>query len=71
MPPPVRFVGARIKRLEDPRLLAGGGRYVDDLARPGAVHAVVCEAPTLTPTSGGWIRGGRSRSRRTGLPHRQ
>ncbi len=45
MPPPVRFVGARIKRLEDPRLLAGGGRYVDDLARPGTVHAVVVRSP--------------------------
>jgi carbon-monoxide dehydrogenase large subunit/6-hydroxypseudooxynicotine dehydrogenase subunit gamma len=45
MPSPVRFVGARIKRLEDPRLLAGGGRYVDDLAPPGAVHAVVVRSP--------------------------
>src|SRR5262245_58078886 len=45
MPPPVRFVGASIKRLEDPRLLAGGGCYVDDLARPGAVHAVVVRSP--------------------------
>ena len=41
----MKFVGARIKRLEDPRLLAGGGRYVDDLARPGVAHAVVVRSP--------------------------
>src|SRR5262245_44563086 len=45
MPAPVKFVGASIKRLEDPRLLAGGSRYVDDLARPDAVHAVVVRSP--------------------------
>ncbi|MBI2207639.1 MAG: xanthine dehydrogenase family protein [Candidatus Rokubacteria bacterium] len=33
--------GDRIKRLEDPRLLTGGGRYVDDLLRPGTAHAVI------------------------------
>jgi len=27
-------VGNSIKRLEDPRLLSGGGRYVDDIVRP-------------------------------------
>jgi len=37
----VRFIGVPIKRLEDPRLLVGGGRYVDDLVRPGTVHAVL------------------------------
>ncbi len=41
----MKFIGASIKRLEDPRLLAGGGRYVDDLARPGTVHAVVVRSP--------------------------
>jgi CO/xanthine dehydrogenase Mo-binding subunit len=41
----VRFVGAPIKRLEDPRLLAGGGRYVDDLSPPGTAHAVVVRSP--------------------------
>ncbi|MGH7306836.1 MAG: xanthine dehydrogenase family protein molybdopterin-binding subunit, partial [Candidatus Rokuibacteriota bacterium] len=41
----MKFIGASIKRLEDPRLLAGGGRYVDDLARPGMVHAVVVRSP--------------------------
>ncbi|HZO40324.1 MAG TPA: molybdopterin cofactor-binding domain-containing protein, partial [Methylomirabilota bacterium] len=37
----MRFIGVPIKRLEDPRLLVGGGRYVDDLVRPGTVHAVL------------------------------
>ena len=41
----MKFIGASIKRLEDPRLLAGGGRYVDDLTRPGTVHAVIVRSP--------------------------
>ena len=34
-----RAVGARVRRMEDPRLLTGRGRYVDDLAFPGLLHA--------------------------------
>jgi len=34
-------VGVSIKRLEDPRLLRGAGRYVDDVVRPGMAHAVI------------------------------
>jgi aerobic carbon-monoxide dehydrogenase large subunit len=41
----MKFVGAPIKRLEDPRLLVGGGRFVDDVVRPGMVHAVVVRSP--------------------------
>ena len=33
-----QMIGARIHRREDPRLITGGGRYVEDLVRPG--HAV-------------------------------
>lgn len=33
-----RFVGQRIPRREDARLLTGRGQYVDDLAFPGALH---------------------------------
>src|SRR5262245_43312823 len=44
-PASVKFIGAPIKRLEDPRLLAGRGRYVDDLARPGMAHAIVVRSP--------------------------
>jgi aerobic carbon-monoxide dehydrogenase large subunit len=41
----VKFIGVPIKRLEDPRLLVGGGRYVDDLVRPRMAHAVVVRSP--------------------------
>ncbi|MBV9394987.1 MAG: xanthine dehydrogenase family protein molybdopterin-binding subunit [Methylobacteriaceae bacterium] len=34
-----RYFGAAVQRLEDPRLLAGNGRYVDDIALPGMLHA--------------------------------
>lgn len=40
-----RFVGARIERREDPRLLAGSGRYVDDLQRPGMLSAAFVRSP--------------------------
>jgi aerobic carbon-monoxide dehydrogenase large subunit len=33
-----RFVGQSVKRKEDPRLLAGQGRYCDDVALPGMLH---------------------------------
>ena len=31
-------MGARIHRREDPRLVSGRGRYVDDLSLPGMLH---------------------------------
>ena len=34
-----RYFGAAVARLEDPRLLAGRGRYVDDIAVPGMLQA--------------------------------
>ncbi|MBI2370171.1 MAG: xanthine dehydrogenase family protein [Deltaproteobacteria bacterium] len=40
-----RFVGARIKRREDRRLITGEGAYVADLARPGMVHAAILRSP--------------------------
>jgi aerobic carbon-monoxide dehydrogenase large subunit len=33
-----RYVGQSVKRLEDPRLLSGRGRYVDDVQLPGMLH---------------------------------
>jgi carbon-monoxide dehydrogenase large subunit len=33
-----RFVGQSVKRREDPRLLTGHGRYVDDVVLPGMLH---------------------------------
>jgi len=40
-----RYVGARVQRLEDPRLLTGRGRYIDDLAVPGMLHAAFVRSP--------------------------
>jgi carbon-monoxide dehydrogenase large subunit len=34
-----RSVGARVTRVEDPRILSGRGRYVDDVVLPGMLHA--------------------------------
>ena len=34
-----RLVGAALRRVEDPRFLMGRGSYVDDLRRPGMLHA--------------------------------
>src|SRR5690348_444580 len=33
-----RFVGQRIKRREDPRLVTGRGRFADDISLPGQLH---------------------------------
>lgn len=35
------IIGASLKRKEDPRLLTGQGRYVDDVRLPGMLHAVI------------------------------
>ena len=34
-----------VRRVEDPRLLVGDGRYTDDIALPGAVFGVVLRSP--------------------------
>mgnify|MGYP002653886504 CR=1 FL=1 len=34
-----KHFGARIARLEDPALLTGQGRFVDDIPLPGLLHA--------------------------------
>ncbi len=40
-----RYVGARIKRAEDARLLTGHGRYVDDVVLAGMLHARFVRSP--------------------------
>ncbi|MCS7276366.1 MAG: xanthine dehydrogenase family protein molybdopterin-binding subunit [Dehalococcoidia bacterium] len=40
-----RYIGAAIKRKEDPRFLTGRGTYVDDLAPPGTVYAAMVRSP--------------------------
>ena len=42
---PTRMFGAPIRRREDPRLLSGRGRYVDDIDLPGMLHAAVLRSP--------------------------
>lgn len=36
-----KLVGARVKRTEDPRLLSGSGRYVDDMSPKGTLHVAL------------------------------
>ncbi|HWD57711.1 MAG TPA: xanthine dehydrogenase family protein molybdopterin-binding subunit, partial [Stellaceae bacterium] len=42
---PEALVGRSLKRREDARFLRGAGRYVDDVAAPDALHAVVVRSP--------------------------
>src|SRR5688500_4243181 len=39
------YVGASVKRLEDPRLLAGLGAYVADVQLAGMLHAAILRSP--------------------------
>jgi len=40
-----KHFGARVSRLEDPALLAGRGRFVDDVKLPGVLHACFVRSP--------------------------
>jgi carbon-monoxide dehydrogenase large subunit len=40
-----RLVGTKVARVEDPRLLTGTGRYVDDVSVPGMLHATFVRSP--------------------------
>src|SRR5262249_30314746 len=40
-----RLIGRRLLRQEDPRLVAGKGAYVTDLALPGTLHMAVLRSP--------------------------
>jgi aerobic carbon-monoxide dehydrogenase large subunit len=40
-----RYIGASIKRSEDPRILTGTGRYVDDIKLPRMLHAAFVRSP--------------------------
>ena len=43
--PAQRYVGHRVARVEDPRLLTGHGKYVDDVTVPGMLHAHFVRSP--------------------------
>ncbi len=48
-----RYAGRRVARVEDNRLLTGQGRFVDDVIRPGMLHACFVRSPFARAT----IRG--------------
>lgn len=39
------YVGTRVPRIEDLRLLTGAGQFVDDVTRPGMLHACFVRSP--------------------------
>src|SRR3989442_13148436 len=41
-----RYLGSSVTRVEDRRLLAGTGRFVDDVAVPGMAHAAFLPSPS-------------------------
>jgi carbon-monoxide dehydrogenase large subunit len=41
----VRYVGTRVSRVEDARLVTGRGTYVDDVVLPGMLHACFVRSP--------------------------
>jgi carbon-monoxide dehydrogenase large subunit len=47
---PGTLVGASVARRQDPRLLTGGGAYIDDLDLPGMLHAAVVRSPVAHGT---------------------
>src|SRR5215203_5581607 len=51
------ILGNSVQRLEDPTLLTGTGKYVDDLVEPNMVHIVFVRSPvahgTITPVDTG------------------
>lgn len=38
-------IGQGVPRFEDPRLIRGGGRYIDDVVLPGTAYAVLLRSP--------------------------
>lgn len=40
-----KFVGERVRRVEDPRLMTGAAAYVDDIRRPELLHIAVVRSP--------------------------
>ncbi|MDT5283482.1 MAG: aerobic carbon-monoxide dehydrogenase large subunit [Mycobacterium sp.] len=40
-----RYAGTRVARVEDNRLLTGRGTFVDDVTRPGMLHACFVRSP--------------------------
>jgi aerobic carbon-monoxide dehydrogenase large subunit len=47
---PGSILGSTVRRREDPRLVSGHGRYVDDLTAEGGLHAVFVRSPLAHAT---------------------
>jgi aerobic carbon-monoxide dehydrogenase large subunit len=43
--PPEKWVGQAMRRKEDPRMITGRGRYVDDIVLPGMLHMAIVRSP--------------------------
>jgi carbon-monoxide dehydrogenase large subunit len=52
MPASGSILGNAVLRLEDPTLLSGEGKYVDDLAEPGMLHVAFVRSPVAHGTLG-------------------
>jgi carbon-monoxide dehydrogenase large subunit len=46
----MRWVGNRLPRREDPRMLRGAGRFVDDIPHPHALHVSFARSPVAAGT---------------------
>src|SRR5438132_10673986 len=57
-----RYFGERIRRNEDPRLLTGGGTFVDDITLPDLLHAALLRSPHAHARVHRVDTGGRRRS---------
>ena len=44
-PPASKWVGQALRRKEDPRMITGRGRYVDDHVIPGMLYMAVVRSP--------------------------
>jgi carbon-monoxide dehydrogenase large subunit len=42
---PKKYIGARMNRVEDPRILMGQGKYVDDISLPGMLEIAFLRSP--------------------------
>ena len=40
-----KYLGAAVRRREDPRFLRGDGRFADDVTLPGILHAAFLRSP--------------------------
>lgn len=52
-PVAARYAGTRVPRIEDSRLLTGSGTFVDDVQRPGMLHACFVRSPFAHATING------------------